>query len=200
MPVSAWSASFSASFTRPAKISSRMRGKWAFASGLCLSRGPPYQRESSFSCSTSRPVLPNTIAPSRPLPTGSASSHCSAGRLYQSLCSMSATPFSFPFSPVAPRILPPFGSGSGMVYTGKGINAKTIKTPPHGKGRWDMPYTTERTRRQILQSFKNVLQAKRFSAITVRDICDDALIHRTTFYRYYEDKYHLLKDFVYHLA
>lgn len=63
-----------------------------------------------------------------------------------------------------------------------------------------MPYTTERTRRQILQSFKNVLQAKRFSAITVRDICDDALIHRTTFYRYYEDKYHLLKDFVYHLA
>jgi len=63
-----------------------------------------------------------------------------------------------------------------------------------------MPYTTERTRRQILRSFRNVLQSKRFSAITVRDICDDALIHRTTFYRYYEDKYHLLKDFVYHLA
>jgi AcrR family transcriptional regulator len=63
-----------------------------------------------------------------------------------------------------------------------------------------MSSTTERTRRQIIHSFKNVLQAKRFSAITVQDICEDALIHRTTFYRYYEDKYHLLKDFIYQLA
>lgn len=63
-----------------------------------------------------------------------------------------------------------------------------------------MRYTTERTRRQILLGFRNVLKAKRFSAITVQDICDEALIHRTTFYRYYEDKYHLLKDFIYHLA
>lgn len=63
-----------------------------------------------------------------------------------------------------------------------------------------MNYTTERTRRQIIRSFVNVLQTKRFSAITIRDICDDALIHRTTFYRYYEDKYSLLKDFVFQLT
>ncbi|WP_251551440.1 TetR/AcrR family transcriptional regulator [Neobacillus muris] len=63
-----------------------------------------------------------------------------------------------------------------------------------------MTYTTERTRRQIIQSFMHVLQTKRFSSITVQDICDDALIHRTTFYRYYEDKYSLLRDFIYHLS
>ena len=63
-----------------------------------------------------------------------------------------------------------------------------------------MVYTTERTRRQIIQSFMHVLQTKRFSSITIQDICEDALIHRTTFYRYYEDKYSLLKDFIYHLS
>jgi AcrR family transcriptional regulator len=63
-----------------------------------------------------------------------------------------------------------------------------------------MPYTTERTRRQIIHSFMHVLQAKRFSSITIQDICEDALIHRTTFYRYYEDKYSLLRDFIYHLS
>ncbi|WP_423801871.1 TetR/AcrR family transcriptional regulator [Neobacillus sp. SAB-20_R2A] len=63
-----------------------------------------------------------------------------------------------------------------------------------------MNYTTERTRRQIIQSFIHVLQTKRFSSITIQEICDDALIHRTTFYRYYEDKYSLLKDFIYHLS
>jgi AcrR family transcriptional regulator len=63
-----------------------------------------------------------------------------------------------------------------------------------------MHYTTERTRHQIIQSFIHVLQTKRFSSITIQDICDDALIHRTTFYRYYEDKYSLLRDFIYHLS
>lgn len=63
-----------------------------------------------------------------------------------------------------------------------------------------MTHATERTRRQIIRSFMHLLHAKRFSGITIQDICDDALIHRTTFYRYYEDKYHLLKDFIYHLA
>ncbi|WP_318503100.1 TetR/AcrR family transcriptional regulator [Bacillus sp. T3] len=63
-----------------------------------------------------------------------------------------------------------------------------------------MNYTTERTRRQIIQSFIHVLQTKRFSSITVQDICEDALIHRTSFYRYYEDKYSLLRDFIYHIS
>jgi AcrR family transcriptional regulator len=63
-----------------------------------------------------------------------------------------------------------------------------------------MNYTTERTRRQIIQSFIHVLQTKRFSSITIQDICDHALVHRTTFYRYYDDKYTLLRDFILHLS
>ncbi|MFP7297015.1 TetR/AcrR family transcriptional regulator [Neobacillus niacini] len=63
-----------------------------------------------------------------------------------------------------------------------------------------MNYTTERTRRQIIHSFMVVLQTKRFSSISIQDICEEALIHRTTFYRYYEDKYSLLRDFIYHLS
>jgi AcrR family transcriptional regulator len=51
-----------------------------------------------------------------------------------------------------------------------------------------MNYTTERTRRQIIQSFIRVLQMKRFSAITIQEICDDALIHRTTLFLPMNDK------------
>jgi hypothetical protein len=45
---------------------------------------PPAQMVSSLSWSRSSSMPPNTIAPSRPLPTGSASAHCAAGCRYQS--------------------------------------------------------------------------------------------------------------------
>ncbi|MFF2089355.1 TetR/AcrR family transcriptional regulator [Paenibacillus sp. NPDC058174] len=32
----------------------------------------------------------------------------------------------------------------------------------------------------------------KFEAITVNMICEEAMVHRTTFYKYFEDKYHLL--------
>ncbi len=35
-------------------------------------------------------------------------------------------------------------------------------------------------------------QSKKLEDITVQEICDEALVHRTTFYRYYKDKYDLL--------
>lgn len=35
-------------------------------------------------------------------------------------------------------------------------------------------------------------QSKKLMDITVQEICDQALVHRTTFYRYYKDKYDLL--------
>lgn len=35
-------------------------------------------------------------------------------------------------------------------------------------------------------------QSKKLADITVQEICDHALVHRTTFYRYYTDKYDLL--------
>ncbi|NHN31714.1 TetR/AcrR family transcriptional regulator [Paenibacillus agricola] len=37
-----------------------------------------------------------------------------------------------------------------------------------------------------------VNQSRKIAEITVQDICEQALVHRTTFYRYYKDKYDLL--------
>lgn len=48
-----------------------------------------------------------------------------------------------------------------------------------------------KTKRSIHNSFILLLQKKSFSAITVQDILDEALINRTTFYKYYDSKYHL---------
>lgn len=43
----------------------------------------------------------------------------------------------------------------------------------------------------IENTFIDLLQERDFSAITVQDILDRALINRKTFYRYYKDKYDL---------
>ncbi|MFU0788915.1 TetR/AcrR family transcriptional regulator [Virgibacillus proomii] len=63
-----------------------------------------------------------------------------------------------------------------------------------------MNYTTKRTRRHIIQSLINLLHRKRFTSITVQDICDEALIHRSSFYRYHSDKYGILEDLIYYLV
>ncbi|NHN30831.1 TetR/AcrR family transcriptional regulator C-terminal domain-containing protein [Paenibacillus agricola] len=51
---------------------------------------------------------------------------------------------------------------------------------------------SERTKHHIQQAFYTLLKTTYFSDITVQDICDQARIHRSTFYRYYNDKYVLL--------
>ena len=56
-------------------ISRRTSGSASFASGFTGSYGRPAHSVSSFSCSRSWTMPPNTIAPSRPLPTGSARTH-----------------------------------------------------------------------------------------------------------------------------
>lgn len=48
-----------------------------------------------------------------------------------------------------------------------------------------------KTKKNIRQSFIRLLHQKSFTAITVQDILDEALINRTTFYRYYDSKYQL---------
>jgi AcrR family transcriptional regulator len=60
--------------------------------------------------------------------------------------------------------------------------------------------TQKRTRRIIKQAMINLLQSKRFDDITVKDICDSALIHRSTFYRYYQDKIDLADDILHDLT
>lgn len=51
-----------------------------------------------------------------------------------------------------------------------------------------------RTKRDITNAFMELLETKSFSSITIYDICEKSLVHRSTFYRYYEDKYDLLSQ------
>lgn len=51
-----------------------------------------------------------------------------------------------------------------------------------------------KTRKNIRESFIHLLKDKSFSAVTVQDILDEALINRTTFYRHYDSKYALVEE------
>lgn len=55
----------------------------------------------------------------------------------------------------------------------------------------------KRTRRQLEQSFLELLEEKGFQSTTVRDITDRATVNRATFYAHFEDKVALL-DHVIH--
>lgn len=55
---------------------------------------------------------------------------------------------------------------------------------------------SERTKHHIQQAFYTLLKTEYFADITVQDICDKAMIHRSTFYRNYDDKYILLNILV----
>ena len=50
----------------------------------------------------------------------------------------------------------------------------------------------KRTDKLILDTFMNLLKEKSFDDIRISDICNWAMIHRTTFYKHFEDKYNLL--------
>ena len=49
-----------------------------------------------------------------------------------------------------------------------------------------------RTRRDISRALIDLLLEKNFDSITIVDICNKALVTRATFYKYFEDKYHLI--------
>ncbi len=50
-----------------------------------------------------------------------------------------------------------------------------------------------RTYKLLLDALATLIEEKPFEKITVTDICDKAMVHRTTFYKHFEDKYHLLR-------
>ncbi len=50
-----------------------------------------------------------------------------------------------------------------------------------------------RTYKLLFDSLLSLLAEKNFDDISVTDICHKAMIHRTTFYKHFEDKYELLK-------
>ena len=50
----------------------------------------------------------------------------------------------------------------------------------------------QRTYDQLLQALTELLTEKTFDEVRVKDICERAGVHRSTFYDHFEDKYHLL--------
>lgn len=49
-----------------------------------------------------------------------------------------------------------------------------------------------RTYKLLSQALMSLLMEKSFEEIFVTDICERAMVHRTTFYKHFEDKFHLL--------
>ena len=57
----------------------------------------------------------------------------------------------------------------------------------------------QKTRRDLRNSIINLLKKKPIEKITVIEICNEAMVNRITFYKYYEDKYQLLNDTFYEI-
>jgi AcrR family transcriptional regulator len=51
-----------------------------------------------------------------------------------------------------------------------------------------------RTRKLLWEALMAEMSERAFEEITVSDICERAMVHRTTFYKHYEDKYALLEQ------
>jgi AcrR family transcriptional regulator len=49
-----------------------------------------------------------------------------------------------------------------------------------------------RTQKLLWEALLALMDEHDFETITVKDICDRAMVHRTTFYKHYQDKYDLL--------
>ncbi len=49
-----------------------------------------------------------------------------------------------------------------------------------------------KTKKVLFEALLNLMKEKNFDKIKISDICEEALINRSTFYAHYEDKYELL--------
>ncbi|WP_125711923.1 TetR/AcrR family transcriptional regulator [Companilactobacillus kedongensis] len=57
-----------------------------------------------------------------------------------------------------------------------------------------MSQVTQRTKKNIIDAMISLLEKKSFEKITVADICTEAMINHSTFYRYFTDKFVLLRS------
>jgi AcrR family transcriptional regulator len=57
-----------------------------------------------------------------------------------------------------------------------------------------MDLRVRRTRKLLWDALLAEMSERAFEVITVTDICERAMVHRTTFYKHYEDKYALLEQ------
>ena len=53
-----------------------------------------------------------------------------------------------------------------------------------------------KTNKVLYESLVNLLKTKTFEEIKVSDICNDALVNRSTFYAHFNDKYELFMSFI----
>jgi AcrR family transcriptional regulator len=60
----------------------------------------------------------------------------------------------------------------------------------HGQG----DLRVRRTRKLLWEALLAEMSERRFDDITVNDVCQRAMVHRTTFYKHYPDKYALLEQ------
>lgn len=65
------------------------------------------------------------------------------------------------------------------------------------KGKQDLRII--KTKKNLFESLLSLLKEKPFEEIKVSDICEHALINRSTFYAHYNDKYELFADFIQNL-
>src|SRR5258707_14827127 len=49
-----------------------------------------------------------------------------------------------------------------------------------------------RTHKLLWEALVALMDEQDFERVSVKDLCDRAMVHRTTFYKHYEDKYDLL--------
>ena len=56
-----------------------------------------------------------------------------------------------------------------------------------------------KTKKNLYDSLTKLMSIKEFEDIKVSDVCNLALINRSTFYAHFNDKYELLNSFIYDL-
>lgn len=57
-----------------------------------------------------------------------------------------------------------------------------------------------RTRKLLFNAFLDLMEKQLFETITVKQICDLVMVHRTTFYTHFQDKYDLLSSAIRQIA
>lgn len=62
------------------------------------------------------------------------------------------------------------------------------------EGKQDLRIT--RTQHLLFEAFTELLEDRDFENITVKDLCDRAMIRRTTFYKHFSDKYDYLDHYI----
>ena len=72
--------------------------------------------------------------------------------------------------------------------------AKSVTPPP---AQTDL--RVRRTHKLLWEALMAELSERAFEEISVKDICERAMVHRTTFYKHYEDKYALLERGMKHM-